>query len=309
MPSVRELQAFVAVVEAGSFQGAARRLNTTPPAISKRISEMEFELGIRLFERSTRQCHITTRGRALLPYAHRILGDISDLRHVAGQRASLVGHVRLGVTETIAFSQLQPILSRLARAFPQLTAEIEVGFTPDLVRKVRTRQLDIACVVAPVIEHGLASEPFWEVRMSWIGPPSRRIKTPLSIEALADEPIVLQAGSRHIPVVEGWFKAHRIRPKHVITCNSLAAALKMTAAGLGLSLVPIECARRELNERIVTFVPVDVELPANSFVTLYPVGQLEPALDAVIEIMRDLAGELADGKTRPRSQRTRAARR
>lgn len=300
MPSIKELQAFIAVLEAGSFQGAARRLNATPPAISKRISELELELGVRLFERSTRQCHITARGRALLPYAQRILGDIGDIRHTVGQRSALVGHVRLGVTETIAFSQVQRILAKLKSEFPQLTVEIEVGFTADLARKVRTRELDIACVVAPVSEPGLASEPFWEVSMSWVGPPTNRSRRSLTVPALARETIVLQTGSRHIPVIEGWFKSHRVRPKHVIRCNSLAAALKITAAGLGLSFVPIECARRELDERIIVSVPVDVALPANSFVTLFPVGQLEPALDAVIEVMRDIAAELAAGKARKR---------
>jgi len=110
MPSVKEIEAFVAVVEAGSFEGAARRLNATPPAISKRISELESELGVRLFERSTRHCLITIRGRALVPFARRVLSDIGEIRRTVGDRSSLTGHIRLGVPETIAYTQLPEIL-------------------------------------------------------------------------------------------------------------------------------------------------------------------------------------------------------
>jgi DNA-binding transcriptional LysR family regulator len=307
MPSVKELEAFIAVVETGSFQGAARRLNATPPAVSKRISELESELGVRLFERSTRHCNITARGRALLPYAQRVLGDIGEIQRTIGKRSSLVGHVRLGVVETIAITKLPEMLRKFSADLGELTVDVEVGVTNELVRKVQTRELDIACVVAPVLEQNLASEPFWEVKMSWIAPGRKWTEKPLTIDALAQRSILLQTGSRHIPLIEGWFKRRGLRANHRITCNSNSAAVKMTAAGLGLSLVPIECARQELDAGVVTPVPVLVQLPTNSFVTIYPVGQIEPALDAVIDVMRELAASLMIGR-RPRARIKMAAR-
>ena len=168
MPSVKELEAFVAVVEAGSFEAAARRLNATPPAVSKRISELESELGVRLFERSTRRCHITPRGRTLVPFAQRVLSDIGEIRRTVGERSSLTGGIRMGVPETIAYTQLPEILRRVSADLPQLTVEIEIGVSIDLMPKVRTREMDIACVVGPVVEQDLVSEPFWEVPLSWI---------------------------------------------------------------------------------------------------------------------------------------------
>jgi DNA-binding transcriptional LysR family regulator len=299
MPSIKQLEAFNAVTEAGTFQAAARRLNTTPPAISKRISELESELGVRLFDRSTRQCHITARGRALVQYAQRVLRDIVEIRRTNGKPSSLAGHVRLGVVETITFRQLPKVLHRLNTDLAELQIDVEVSVSPELVRKVCTRELDIACVVPPVLEPDLASEPFWDVEMSWIAPGARWTEKPLTIEALAQRPILMQAGSRHTPVIEGWFKSRGLRPRRVITCNSLSAAVKMTAAGLGLSLVPIECARQELDAGIVTPVPVQAQLPSNSFVTIYPVGQIEPALDAVITVMRKLALELRGERPMP----------
>jgi len=162
----------------------------------------------------------------------------------------------------------------------------------DLIRKVATREMDIACVVGPVLEPGLVSEPFWEVPLSWIAAGPKWTEMPLTIEALAERTLLLPTGGRHISVIEGWFKSRGLRAKQIISCNSLTTAVKMTALGMGMSLVPIECARQELDARIVTQVPVEIELPTNSFVTIYPVGLVEPALASLINVMRELATTL-----------------
>jgi DNA-binding transcriptional LysR family regulator len=294
MPSVKELEAFVAVVEAGSFEAAARRLNATPPAVSKRISELESELGIRLFERSTRRCQISPRGRTLVSLAQRILGDISEIQRSVGERSSLAGTIRMGVPETIAFTQLPVILRKLSADLPQLTLEIEIGVSSDLMPRVRSRELDIACVVGPVVELDLVSEPFWEAPLSWIASGPKWTERPLTIDELAQRTILLSAKGRHTSTIEGWFKSRGVRPK-IITCNSMSTAVKMTAIGMGISLVPIEVARQELDACIVTLVPVQVKLPTNASVTIYPVGQVEPALAAVIDVMRELAATLTPG--------------
>src|SRR5271154_6699102 len=114
MPSVKELEAFMAVLEAGSFEGAARRLNATAPAVSKRISVLESELGVRLFERTTRRCHVTLRGRALVPLAQRVLAEISEIQRMVGEPTSLTGHIRLGMPETIAYTLLPKILQSVS---------------------------------------------------------------------------------------------------------------------------------------------------------------------------------------------------
>jgi DNA-binding transcriptional LysR family regulator len=292
MPSVKELEAFMAVLEAGSFEGAARRLNATPPAVSKRISELESELGVRLFERTTRSCHITLRGRALVPFAQRVLADIGEIQRTVGKMSSLTGHIRLGLPETIAYTLLPEILRSVSADLPQLTMSVEIGLSIGYAREVRTRELDIACVVGPVLDQDMVSEPFCEVPLALIAAGPAWTQGPLTIDELAERTIVLPARGRHIPVIEGWFKSRGVRVKQTINCNSLATAVKLTRMGLGLSFVPIECARQELDARLVTLVPVQLQLPTNSYVMAYPAGQIEPALAAFINVMRVLASTL-----------------
>jgi DNA-binding transcriptional LysR family regulator len=292
MPSVKELEAFMAVLEAGSFEGAARRLNATPPAVSKRISELESELGVRLFERTTRSCHLTLRGRALVPFAQRVLTDIGEIQRTVGERSSLTGHIRLGLPETIAYTLLPEILRSVSAELPQLTMSIEIGLSIGYGPEVRTRELDIACVVGPVLDPDLISEPFCDVPLALIAAGPTWTQEPLTIDELAKRTILLPARGRHIPVIEGWFKSRGVRVKQTINCNSLATAVKLTRIGVGLSFVPIECARQELDARVVTLVPVQFQLPTNSYVMTYPIGQIEPALAAFINVMRVLASTL-----------------
>lgn len=282
----------MAVLEAGSFEGAARRLNATPPAVSKRISELESELGVRLFERTTRSCHMTLRGRALVPFAQRVLADIGEIRRTVGERSSLTGHIRLGLPETLAYSLLPEMLRCVSADLPQLTLGIEVGLSIGHVREVRNRELDIACVVGPVLDQDLISEPFCEVPLALLAAGPTWTEEPLTIDELAKRTILLPSRGRHIPVVEGWFKSRGVRVKQIIDCNSLATAVKLTTMGIGLSLVPIECARQELDAQVVAPVPVRLQLPTNSYVLAYPVGQVEPALAAFIDVMRVLASTL-----------------
>jgi DNA-binding transcriptional LysR family regulator len=296
MPSIKELEAFMAVLESGSFEGAARKLNATAPAVSKRISELESELGVRLFERSTRHCHVTLRGRTLVPFARRVLADISEIQRTVGERSSLTGHIRLGMPETIAYTLLPEILRSVSVDLPQLTIGIEAGPSIRLTREVRTRELDIAFVVGPLLDQDLVSEPFCEVPLSWIAAGPTWTEEPLTIDELAKRTILLPAGGRHRAVVEGWFKSRGVEVNQIIKCNSLATAVKLTTIGIGLSLVPIECARQELDARVVTLVPVQVQLPTNSYVMTYPVGQIEPELAAFINVMRVLVSTLM---TRP----------
>src|SRR5580698_6260085 len=100
--SLRQLDTFLAVARAGSFHAAARQLNSTQPAISTRIAQLEQTLGVRLFERTTRSCRLTPRGHSLVNHAIRVFAATSDLELGVGNQDILAGVVRIGVVDTIA---------------------------------------------------------------------------------------------------------------------------------------------------------------------------------------------------------------
>ena len=122
----RSLEVFVWVATLGSFRGAAARLNTTQPAVSQRIAQLESELGVRLLERTRRNVVPTDRGRILLAGAERLLGLATALRAEVGDPDATRGSLRLGVAETVVHTWLPRFLEAVARRYPRLEIEVEV---------------------------------------------------------------------------------------------------------------------------------------------------------------------------------------
>src|SRR3954465_3832370 len=119
-----QLDTFLAVARAGSFHGAARELNSTQPAISTRIAQLEQTLGVRLFERTTRSCQLTPRGHSLVNHALRVFAATSDLKLGVGNRDVISGVVRIGVVDTIAMTTLPEIVRQTQTRLPLVDLRI-----------------------------------------------------------------------------------------------------------------------------------------------------------------------------------------
>ena len=104
MADFKGLETFLWVVNLGSFRGAAQKLNTTQPAISQRIAQLEHELGVRLLQRDRRVASPTPAGRQMLVYAEKLIGLRSEMLAAVGDRSAMRGVLRLGVAETIVLT-------------------------------------------------------------------------------------------------------------------------------------------------------------------------------------------------------------
>jgi len=138
------LETFLAVVQAGSFSGAARRQNLTQSTISTRIRELETALDRTLFHRTTRQVRLTPDGRRLVGHARRVLAELQALSTDLGPDRPLTGVIRLGLPELMAVHWLPGFAARVGRAHPGLTLEYEVGLHPVLLNGMYRGELDLA---------------------------------------------------------------------------------------------------------------------------------------------------------------------
>src|SRR6195256_5062458 len=101
MVDFKSIETFLWVVTLGSFRGAAQRLNTTQPAISQRIAQLEREMGVKLLNRDHRVASPTTSGRQLMVYAEKLIGLRSEMMAAVGDRSAMRGVMRLGGARTI----------------------------------------------------------------------------------------------------------------------------------------------------------------------------------------------------------------
>ena len=130
-----EMTFFVLVARHGSLAAAARALDLTPPAATKRLAQLEARLGVRLVNRTTRRISLTSEGETYLAHATRILASIREMEDaVAGSRAAPKGLLRVNATLGFGRTTIAPIVSEFARRYPQVEVQMEVTDRPvDLV--------------------------------------------------------------------------------------------------------------------------------------------------------------------------------
>jgi len=109
MADFKAIETFMWVATLGSFRGAAQRLNTTQPAISQRIAQLEREVGVKLLQRDRRMVLPTPSGRQMMVYAEKLIGLRSEMLAAVGDRSAMHGVLRLGVAETIVHTWLSQL--------------------------------------------------------------------------------------------------------------------------------------------------------------------------------------------------------
>jgi DNA-binding transcriptional LysR family regulator len=283
------LETFIVLSQTRSFRGAAARLNTTQPAISNRLRRLERSLGVRLLERTKRSCQLTSRGRSLLSHAERLFSVATELKTNVAQADAISGLLKIGVVETIALTWLPNLIAETKGRLPRLQLQIDVDLSVNLARKLQFRELDLGCIVEPGILPGIAIEPLAVLDMEWvIRSDLASPALPLTPDTISELPIILHTGSRHAPVVEEWLRQAKNPPHTVLGCNSLAAIIKLTLAGAGLSLVPAGAVANEISSGQLRFIKTRDRMPANPFVIAYPQTHTDYAVRAIIDLTKEV---------------------
>jgi len=149
---LRQLEYFVAVAEELHFSRAAERLHVAQPSVSEQVRALERELGLPLFERTSRAVMLTAAGRDLLPLAVELLKGAAELKVHAQQTARrLAGRVRIGFLADEYMTPMgQELMASVRRAHPRLDIEfLQVDFA-DHHRALEDGRVDVAFVMGPV---------------------------------------------------------------------------------------------------------------------------------------------------------------
>src|ERR1700726_5073193 len=150
MVDFKSIETFLWVVTLGSFRGAGQRLNTTQPAISQRIAQLEREMGVKLLNRDHRVASPTPSGRQLMVYAEKLIGLRSEMLAAVGDRSAMHGVLRLGVAETIVHTWLTQLIKSVNHAYPNLSLEIEVDITSNLRTRLLAQEIELAFLLGPL---------------------------------------------------------------------------------------------------------------------------------------------------------------
>lgn len=130
-----DMQFFVLVAKHGSLAAAARAIDLTPPAATKRLATLESRLGVRLVNRTTRTLSLTSEGETYLQHASRILAEIKEMEDVVSQgRSAPRGLLRVNATLGFGRTTIAPLVSTFTARYPEVEVQMEVTDRPvDLV--------------------------------------------------------------------------------------------------------------------------------------------------------------------------------
>lgn len=169
MDRLAAMEAFIRVVDAGSFSAAARQMRVGQPAISKTIAQLEARLGVRLLLRSTRGLTPTEAGRSFYERAKRSLEEVEEAEHAArGAATALTGRLRVGAPVTFTRLMVIPRLGAFLAAHPALDIDIVLDDRPiDLIEE----GIDVALRMGQMPDSGLAARRIGECRRLVIGTP------------------------------------------------------------------------------------------------------------------------------------------
>lgn len=271
MLTLRQLLAIHWIERLGTFERAAEHLHTTQSAISKRVHELEQSTGLQLFDRSQRGARLTAAGEELLVIAREMLSladritSLKDGTHVVTRR------LRLGITELTALTWLPRLIARLVADFPGLIVEPEVDMSRNLHEKLMDDLVDIIIIPDTFTAPEVTSVPLVSVENAWMAAPTLIGHSGvIELAELAKYPLLVQgkrSGSGLF--VNKWLGALGIELPKTLSSDSLTAILGLTAAGMGVAYLPLECFRPLVDEGKLTVIRTTPELPPVPYMAMY----------------------------------------
>ncbi|GCL62823.1 LysR family transcriptional regulator [Pseudaquabacterium pictum] len=237
MDRLQAMTTFVAVVDSGGFASAARKLNLSPPVVTRAVAELEERLGLRLLTRTTRVVRVTDAGARFAEDCRRILADIDEAETVAtGTHAAPRGTLTLTAPVLFGHLYVTPVLVRYLQQYPEVDAQC---LFLDRVVNVVEEGIDVAVRIGELPDSSLQAVRVGRVRRVLVAAPSylKAQGVPQRPEDLARHAIVSASGVT--PVSEWRFNdagkpmLQRMQPRMRTTTND--SAIAAAVAGLGVT--------------------------------------------------------------------------
>jgi len=278
MDRFQGISAFVAVARAGGFSSAARQLGDPLATVSRRVADLEAELKVRLFHRSTRRVELTEQGRTFYAACRRLLDDLRDAEEsISGEYRAPKGD--LTVTAPVGFGQqhLQPVCLEFLRAYPDINLRL---LLLDRVINLLEEHIDVALRISELPDSSLIARPLGHIRMMVCASPGY-----LATHGTPSHPLELGAHdciawSALGAASSWWFRANdrdQQYPVQVRFATTIAeSAVAAAEEGLGFAQITSYQAEHALTSGRLQRVLADFECRPTPVSLVYSTSRLVP---------------------------------
>jgi DNA-binding transcriptional LysR family regulator len=245
------LRAFIKVAETRSFSLAAEQLFLTQPAISKRIKQLEEQLGTHLIDRIGKQLKLTRTGELLLPKARQIMLDLQSIRQqIADMEGNPMGSLSMATSHHIGLHRLPPVLRAYSAEYPEVDLDLHFMDSEQACTLIEQNQMDLAVVTLPFV-----TSPSLDYQTVWLDElkivcscnhPLTQIDKP-ELEMLTQHPAILPShGTFTREAIESALATFKDELKISLETNYLETIKMMVSVGLGWSILPISMVDHSL---------------------------------------------------------------
>jgi DNA-binding transcriptional LysR family regulator len=250
---IRQLRAFVAIAESGTFTAGALRVHVTQAAISMQIRQLENEIGAKVFVRAPRHVILTEAGEQLLRRARHILREhdaaLDEIAELAGAER---GRLRIGSASAMVLTeQLPAVLKELRKQHPAAEISVMSGTSEVLVDQILAGEVDIAFVSLPVDVRGIKTERLSEDQLVAIASPRHKLAKQRTVSAftLAGERLILgERGGNTRRLIDQFFAQAGVTLRVAMELSRQQAIKRMVEEDMGVGIVPLQSVKEEVEK-------------------------------------------------------------
>jgi DNA-binding transcriptional LysR family regulator len=273
MDRFEDLQAFVAVVETGSFTAAADRLDMAKSAVSRRISGLEERLGVQLLRRTTRRLNVTDAGRSFYEQGVRVLADLDEAEtSVLQEHGELRGTLRVALPLAFGIKHMHAPIAAFSRLHPQLRFDLNLNDRRiDLVEE----GIDVALRIGKLLDSTLIARRLFDVRTVVCGSPDyfREHGTPAAPADLTHHKCLIYG---NLAEPNKWVcrdadgKNIRVDVAGAMTANNGDFLNAAAAQGLGIAVQPTFIAGELIRRGELVPILTEYVWPVSAAYAVYP---------------------------------------
>lgn len=250
---IRQLRAFVAIAESGTFTAGALRVHVTQAAISMQIRQLETEIGAKVFVRAPRHVILTEAGEQLLRRARHILREhdaaLDEIAELAGAER---GRLRIGSASAMVLTeQLPSILKELRKQHPAAEISVTSGTSEVLVDQILAGEVDVAFVSLPVDVRGIKTERLSDDQLVAIASPLHKLAKQKTVSAytLAGERLILgERGGNTRRLIDQFFAQAGVSLRVAMELSRQQAIKRMVEEDMGVGIVPLQSVKEEVEK-------------------------------------------------------------
>ncbi|KAM3099093.1 LysR substrate-binding domain-containing protein [Phormidesmis sp. 146-12] len=290
MIELRHLHYFIAVAEELHFSRAAERLHISQPPLSQQIRSLEDELGVKLFERTKRQVHLTEAGRVFLERSYQVLAQLEQAIEATQQIGrGEVGRLVIGFVDSAMYTLLPEILRVFREQFPAVELRLHELTTAQQIQALFDKQIDVGIVRSAISEPGLSAECLLPESLVLALPEKHPLsaQTQVSLSSLADEFFILfpaKLGPLFYEQIIRSCQQAGFRPKVAQEAVQMQTIIGLVAAGLGIAIVP--ASMQNFHRSGVIYRPLQEQIPKTGLYLTWRQHDSSPVVSTFLSLAR-----------------------